>query len=152
MEACTQYIREIVHSYTGITPVKSMKRGHWAHKFCLHNFKPAEVENASSLKVCFEQALNYFWFLTRPFSLSVVPQIVFSNWKVKGIEPSSTLIKEKNGILCVKHPVPTIWWWFLTVSFLDDYGVSCMGQFPHLNKNIVSILLSFLTYKMQLLN
>lgn len=28
MEAYTQYIREIAHSYAGITPVKSMKWGH----------------------------------------------------------------------------------------------------------------------------
>lgn len=50
MEAYTQHIRETVNSYTGITAVKSMEWGHWAHKFCLHNFKPVEVGNASPVK------------------------------------------------------------------------------------------------------
>lgn len=57
MEAYTQYTREIARSYTGITPIKSMKWGHWAHKFCLHNFKPAEVENASPLKTLYFEIL-----------------------------------------------------------------------------------------------
>lgn len=61
MEAYTQYVREIAHAYIGISPIKSMKWGHWAHKFCLHNFKPAEVEKASFRKVCFEIVVMFLF-------------------------------------------------------------------------------------------
>lgn len=145
MEAFTQYIREIAHSYIGITPVKSMKWGHWAHKFCLHNLKPTEIKNAFPLKkkkVWFKiwngPKLLLVWIWQEPLNKVGIyllsHKLLSAILKVKGIKSSSFQIKGKNETMCVKHSGPQYDECSSAVSWSSGGGGCCFiwTQFPHL--------------------